>query len=393
VASHPYPRLTPLREVVQQLLSRLGPLPPKSLPIHEVVGLVAAETVFAQSPRPRFDNAAVDGYAVRASDTTTASTEHPVRLLLRSDVVEPGAAVPVSTGDPVPKNADAVVPLEDTIQEENFVLVYRRVGVGWNIRRRGEDIEPDQPIIRQGEVVRPEHIALLADQGYSSLKVYPPPRAAILVVGTEFIEQQAPDANGPMLYTLLASVGCIPSHPSYVPDRADAIQQNVRDLLAMHDLIVAVGGMAVSDRDHTHRALQALNPSFAVHGIAMRPGTPTGVFIVNQKPVFGLPGNPVAAFFAFEAIIRPAVSVLMGDRPNARLSVRARLSQRVPLALGYINFLRVRLEERASELIAHPITPSGSGILSSLTLADGYAILGPDIEVVEAGAEVEVFLL
>lgn len=394
-----------VEEARERILATVRILEPEVVPILDGLGRVLAESVRAPRDVPPLPNSAMDGYAVRGEDAARA----PVRLRIIGEVaagsvsharVEPGAALRIMTGAPIPDGADTVVRFEDTEQEGGWVTLLRATRPGSNVRPAGEDVHAGQEVLSPGRVLRPQDIGMLATVGRTEVAVIRRPRVAILATGDEVVppgETPGPgqiwDANS---YTVAAQVrqyGGLPLLLGIARDREELIRQGMRSaLLQQADLIITSGGVSVGDFDLVKQVMAA-EGQMHFWSINMKPGRPLAFGVVGGVPLLGLPGNPVSAMVSTELFARPALLKMQGLPDRPRPTVRARLLDGVPRKDERRHYLRVRLRETAEGFEAMLTGDQGSGILSSLVAADGLAVVPEDIDHLDAGAEVEVIML
>lgn len=407
-----YPMLS-VEEALARVLSGLSPLSEERVPLLSALGRVTSRDVVAPHDVPPHANSAMDGYAVRAADTARASQERPVRLRLVGEAaaghlpdvgVEPGTAVRIMTGAPLPAGADAVVRFEWTEREGDEVLVTRAVPPGQDVRPAGEDVRAGEVAIRAGTRLRPQEIGMLATLGETEVWVRRRPRVGILATGDELVEPGDPLAPGKIRnansYSNFAQVeryGGIPVSLGVARDREEEVAARLRSGLQRGlDLLLVSGGVSVGDFDLVKKVLAAQG-RIDFWRVRMKPGKPLAFGWLSwegkEVPVLGMPGNPVSAMVSFEMFARPAILALQGARDISHRTVPARFLDRVDEKDDRRHFLRVRLSEEGGELVARLTGDQGSGILSSMVEADGLAIIPEDWARVEPGAQVEVIPL
>jgi len=376
----------------------------ETVPLRAAAGRVLAAPVVSAVDVPGFDRATMDGYAVVAESTEGATPYHriPLRVIGQTlpgspfeGAVARGDAVRIMTGAPLPAGADAVLPAEFVESDPtaaNCIAALATVSPGKHVGRRGEDIVAGTTVLPAGRVLRPQDVGVMSSIGLGRASVVRPPRVRLVVTGNELVPSGSPpqgfqiaDSNGPMLAALAERDGAIVDAPGLVRDEADAI------LAALHadaDVVVVSGGSSVGVEDLAPTLLAA-HGELAVHGIARRPSSPTGLGRLGPRLVFLLPGNPVSALCAYDFFAGRAIRAL-GGRPTAwpYRSTRATLARKISSPIGRLDYARVRLEDGRVE----PISVAGASVLSSTTRADGFVIVGEDSEGLAAGADVEVWL-
>jgi molybdopterin molybdotransferase len=363
---------------------------------------VLAEDIIAEEDLPRFDRSAVDGYAVKAEDTFGASQFKPRTLkLTNASELESGEAKQVWTGNPLPKGSDAVLMLENVKPiGDSQIEVWTAVTPGENVSKRGEDIAKGEVAVKAGTRLKPHHLALISALGKSEVKVFEKPKVAILATGNELVEvgekpreDQIYETNRVLLVSLCHQLGAEPIDLGIAKDNIKEISEKLKHGLEEADAIITTGGTSVGASDLVPTAINRLGePGILVHGVAMRPAMPTALAIVNDKPIVVLSGNPVAAFFGFEVFARPLILKMLGIENEPRPVVTARLTRRTSTALGRKTFVRVRVFQQNGEFFAEPISARGSGIISTLTRANGYIVVPENREGLEEGETVQVHL-
>ncbi len=394
-------------EALERVLTGVAVLGAESVPLGEALGRVLAEPVVAGREIPPWDNSSMDGYALRAADTETASQEHPVTLPVVGEVaagrvaareVGPGQAYRILTGAPLPPGSDAVVPQEEVRRDGGHVSLRRAVQRGAYVRPRGEDIRSGERILEAGSVLRPAALGVLAALGHARVNVYRRPTVAVLSTGDELVDPgtplgpgQIPDSNTYTLCGLAVEAGAVPLSLGIAPDRREALVERFRRGLEAN-VLVSSAGVSVGDRDFVREAVETLGARLDFWKVNMRPGKPLTFGRIGECLFFGLPGNPVSSMVTFELFVRPVLRRLGGHRILGRPRVRARALEPIDNPGSRPGYLRVRLESRNGRLGARPTGEQGSGILRSMLLADGLAVIPGDTQVPEGG-EVEVILL
>lgn len=357
---------------------------------------ILAETLVSGRDVLHYRRAAMDGYAVRASDTAGASPANPAQLQL-SDRIETGSAIWVHTGTLMPIGADAVVVVEDTSIEGDIIEVRAQVYPNRNVADVGEDIKRGDLIFEEGHLLRPCDAAVLASMGLDRVKVFQKPIVAIIPTGDELVSRERAgevpppgmvlETNGLMTALYVRKWGGIPRHTGIVPDNPDSIKKAVEANLDA-DMIILSGGTSVGKRDHVPDVLASLG-DVLVQGIKVSPGKPTVLGIVDQKPVVCLPGYPVAGFVALYFLVRPVIKRLASIASPNECVLRKRLATKITSKKGYANFICVFFEGDK----AHPFTGAKAGSLSTVAKADGFVLVPENVEVYDEGEEVDVFLL
>lgn len=400
----------------EKVLNGVGVLTPCELPVQKAIGLVLAKDLRAPEAMPPFDNAAMDGFAVRTEDVCQADPTSPVTLRVvgqqpagrdRTLTVGRGEAVRIMTGAPVPSGADAVVMVETTnfwdeksrraripanSKEGETVQVYKEVTPATNIRRAGESVLKDSVMLTAGHVLHGAEIGLCLSVGIWNVTVHPRPRVGVLSTGDELVEPGKPrgpgeiwDSNRPALLATLEELGFPNLDLGQSGDDPKELEQKIRRGVRQADFLLTSGGVSVGDYDLTREIFERMG-TVEWYQVAVKPGKPQLFGTVEDTPVFGLPGNPVSSLVVFDQFVLPGLKKMAGRRDFLPEPFPARLADRIHRKTGRVEFLRVRLSGNEGNWVAQSTGAQGSGILSSLTQADGYAILPADQEVLEAGS-------
>jgi len=410
-----------VEEALDKILGYVEVLGEEESPILDCLGRVLAEDVYSSINIPPLDNSAMDGYAVRSEDTNGASEKSP-RLLRVVDTVAagsipgrevaPGMAIRIMTGAPVPQGANSVVRFEDTDEisrpiPSSDIGILRTVEPGLNIRRAGEDITEGGLILRSGTVIRPSEVGVLASLGLSRVKVIRRPQVAVLATGDELIDIGEPLPAGRIYnsnsYGLAAQVeryGGIPRILGIARDSEDSLVARLRHGLES-DMLITSGGVSVGDYDVVKDVL-AKQGEIAFWTVRMKPGKPLAFGMIRgvsradterNIPHLGLPGNPVSSMITFELFVRPAILKMMGKKNLAKTTIEAVIEDSVVNSDGRRIFARAVVEKRGGQYFARLTGPQGSGILTSMALANGLAIIPEDKTRVVAGERVRVMML
>lgn len=362
-----------------------------SVPIKNANGRVLSCEVLAEQDVPHYRRAAMDGYALRAEDTTGASPSSPVVLTLTDGDVEPMTCRRVHTGSAVPHGADAVVMLEDTRLQDGSVEVTAGLHPSKHVGDIGEDVAAGEVLLKSGHMLRPWDLAVLASTGIMDVEVYHRPLVAVIPTGDEvmpagtpLVQGQVWETNSLMTASYMTKLGAIPRVSDIVPDYPELIRQALLDNDDA-DLLIISGGTSVGERDHVPAVVEELG-EVLVHGVAISPGKPTALGVVNEKPVLCMPGYPVAGLVALLVFGKPAVHKLGHIPPQKEDVIRLPLKEKITSRQGYHTYVRVRIKDGS----VVPVMTSGAGILSSVARADGYVVVPPNIEGYGAGSEVEV---
>jgi molybdopterin molybdotransferase len=393
---------TEVADFQRLLQERLRPLPAELVAVTEAAGRVLAADVTAPVPVPAFDRAAMDGYALRGSETFGAGPYNPLEFAVVGEAfpgrpfagtVQPGQAVRIMTGSPLPAGADAVLQAEAAEEAAGRLRVAEPVPPGRHVGRRGEDVEAGSVVLRTGRLLRPQDAGLLASLGVSPVSVVRRPGVAVLVTGDELLPAgsrpegfQIVDSNSVMLDALVRRDGGLPRPPLLLPDRREVVRAAFQQ--AGTDVLLVTGGSSVGQEDHAPQVLAELG-ELAVHGVALRPASPTGFGFLDGRPVFLLPGNPVSCLCAYD-LFAGAALLRLGGR-SMELPYRAvtlPLARKIASAVGRVDYVRVAVRDGQTE----PLAVSGASVLSSTTRADGFVLVPRDSEGYPPGAAVQVFL-
>lgn len=367
--------------------------------IEESDGRISAMDVVAPVDVPHYRRAAMDGFAVRASDTLGAGSNSPVMLKLGKDV-EKGVCARVHTGSPVPQGADAVIMLEDTVLHDSMVEIFAQVHPFKNVGEIGEDIQKGETVIEEGHRLRPCDIAVLASLGIENIKVVKKPSVAIIPTGEELVPRrkrtlrdgEVYETNGLMADLYIRKWGGITRLHEIVTDNPEKIKEAITSSLDT-DMIIISGGTSVGKRDYVPAVVESMG-ELLVHGVGISPGKPAALGMINGKPVVCMPGYPVAGIVALYWFAQPALWKIGRIPDEPQRCVRAILAEKITSRAGYKTFTRVRLEiPHAGSYRAIPLATSGAGILSSVSKADGFVIIPENVEGRSRGEEVEVVLI
>ncbi len=375
------------------ILAAIQPLPPECIPVSAAVGRVAAAAVHAPLDLPPFDNSAMDGYAVRASDLVGAGAETPVALKLAGRVpageiftspVEPGTCVRIFTGSPLPPGADAVVMQEDTRlapEQPDTVSFLDRAKPLENLRLRGEDVKRGTPLLVAGDDVNAGAAALFAALGLSEISVGRRPQIGLLATGSELIEAGQPLAPGKIyesnrvgLAALIARAGGVPRVFPLVPDTRAATRAALETAFVDCDGVVTSGGVSVGEHDHVKDAFAQLGGETGFWKVAIKPGKPFVFGRWRGKFLFGLPGNPVSAFVTFLLLVRPALRRWQGATRWNLPAHPGVLAETLANSGDRRHFVRVYVDDSGAVRSAGP---QASHILGSLARANGLVDVPP----------------
>lgn len=384
--------------------------PTASAPTHlsDAVGRVLAADLHARVQIPPFTNSAMDGYAVRADDVATASSEHPVSLPVADDIpagrtdrltLAAGTAIRIMTGAPLPEGAEAVVPVEATDGGTRTVAIREPTTTGAHVRAAGDDLTVGDLVLQSGTRLTARHIGAAAAAGHGLLEMHTQPRVAVISTGSELVEPgqplafgQIPESNSHVLAASVAETGCVPVRMTAVSDDAGAL----RDLLARTspevDAIILSGGVSVGAYDVVKEVLSPL-PSMWFGPVRMQPGKPQGSGrLADGTLVITLPGNPVSVYVSFEVFVRSVLRRLGGERAVEPRFLPARAAVGWSSPAGREQYMPVTIAREGITPLVHPASRRGSGshLVGGLAGADGLARVRAEVTRIEAGDEIEV---
>jgi molybdenum cofactor synthesis domain-containing protein len=376
----------------------------------EAYNRVLGEDVVSMLDIPPFDRSTVDGYAVKAEDTYGADENQPVTLKVSGVVnvgeqpkvvLSKGETVEIVTGAPIPEGADAVVMVEDTERENGELHVFSSVTINENVMKKGSDIKKNETILRKGQVLGSSEIGVIAALGLTKIKVSRIPIVAVLSTGGEVTEPgkalpfgKIYDINAYSISTAVIESGAKPVYFGVVPDDKASLSKALQAALASADMVITSGGVSVGPRDYTPQIVDSLGkPGIVVYGIAVKPGKPTTVGFVGEKPIFSLPGHPTSALLIFYLLARPLIQQLAGRHVTGMTVVRAAAGARMFSAKGRRTFVMIKLEfDKNCKLIAEPVETGASGAITTLAKADGFVEIPENEQFIDVDQEVAVVL-
>ena len=410
-----------VEEALANILAHFHPLEAESVSMLDALGLVLAEDIVADANVPPFKNSAMDGYAVRAEDIASASSDHPTALHVVGDVaaghmsqqdVSPGTAIRIMTGAPLPQGADTVVRFEETSEgvqargaarNPETVSILKAIERGDNVRAAGEDMRIGEVVLAKGMTVRPPEIGVLASLGKNRVSVHRRPRVAILATGDELVSIDEPVTPGKIRNSNEYANAAAVTRAGGIPIRLGIARDNLTDLTAKiragldadADLFITSAGVSMGDYDMVK---DVLNAEGAMHfwQVKMKPGKPLAFGVLRGKkqvPLLGLPGNPVSAMISFEIFARPAILTMLGKQHIDRPTVRAVLQEDVENTANRRNFIRVVVQKRDGAFTARTTGEQGSGILTSVSRANGLLVIPEEITLVRKGEPVDIQML
>ena len=398
--------MIPLDEARSYVLAGCRPLEVVEVTLDHADALILAEQVVAAEAVPPFANTAMDGFAVRAADTVNAPADLRIVGTLAAGAapdrpVEPGEAIRIMTGAPMPPGADAVIMVELTSvsADDAVVTIERAVPVGNHVRGIGEDLSVGQLVFEAGTELTPGHLGVLASLGSATVRTHRRPRVGVLSTGDELVaagEPLAPgqirDSNRRTLLALVGRTGCVPVDLGLVRDDEALIREAISAGAASCDALITSGGVSMGDYDYVKAVLDDLGEMRWMQ-VAIKPAKPLAFGLVGRTPVFGLPGNPVSSMVSFELFARPGLRTLMGHAEPGRPSVRAIADADLKRhSDGKIHFARVVVTLVDGEHRVVSAGGQGSHQLHAMATANALAVL-PNGEGAQAGDSVEVLLL
>ncbi|MGH8869810.1 MAG: molybdotransferase-like divisome protein Glp [Actinomycetes bacterium] len=395
---------------IADVLAGVRPLDPLDLSLQDAHGCALAEEVVAPWDLPPFDNASMDGYAVRVDDLKGAAEDRPVSLPVVGDIaagsstvstIQAGLTARIMTGAPVPTGTEAVVPVEWTDGGVATVSVRQVPEPGQHIRRHGEDVKKGDVVLTSGMRLGPAQIGLLAAVGRDRVHVRPRPRVVVLSTGSELVEPGVPiaggqisDSNSYMLTAAAKETGALVYRIGIVRDDARTLLATLEDQLIRADLVVTSGGVSAGAYDVVKEVLTRLG-TVKFEQVAMQPGKPQGHGTIgpDSTPILTLPGNPVSAYVSFEVFVRPVLRCMFGVEPLHRPVVRAVCTHELTSVPGKRQYLRATLEREEGGFTVSQVGGPGSHLMGDLALANALIVLGEDVTGLPTGSEVDVMVL
>lgn len=398
----PFGSLLPLDEAMHIIEANIEAINRvETISIDDCLGRVVAEDIIATRSIPPFDRAAMDGYAVKARDTFGASRQIPkvldvVDVLFAGSIprrrLAKGASIRIATGARIPSGADAVVMIEDVSREANQITLFKSVSPGTNLARKGEDIKKGELVLKEGQVLDPGKVGVIASQGMEEVKVYEKPVVAVIPTGEEIAAVgqklkpgQIYDINSHTVSAIVRDNGGIAIRFGIAGDTQQEISSTIAEALKA-DLVVFTGGSSVGEKDLLFGILEE-EGQVLFHGIQIKPGKPTLFALVRGKPFLGMPGYPTSCLINAYLLILPALRKMAHLPPKRTITVSAELGERVSGSIGRRQFLPVRL----SVDIAMPIFKE-SGAITGTAKADGYIVISENTDILEKGEPVVVTL-
>lgn len=406
--------LIPVEKALEILLKHtpFEKLSEVKLPIEDSYSKIISRDIISPEDIPSFSRSTVDGFALNSSDTFGATESMPAYLLIKAEIfmgeepvfrLKKGEVAKISTGGMLPEGADSVVMFEHTQQiDEKMVEVVKPIAPGENVVQAGEDIRGSECILKKGHRLRPQDIGALASIGITDVWAYENPRVSIISTGDEIVPIDKPvkvgqvrDINSYTLSGLTLNAGGIPIRRGIVHDKYDVLKGVVEESIKDSDMVLISGGSSVGTKDMTEKVINDMGkPGVLFHGVSIKPGKPLIGGIVNNIPIFGLPGHPSAVIVCFNVFVKPVLEKLSGLREDAeknKRTVRAKISKNISSSPGREEHVGVFFEQRNGETWAVPLLGK-SGLITTLVKADGVAVIPLRKLGVKEGEIVEVRL-
>jgi len=386
------------------------PVGKELVPLSEAYNRILTRDVVSPLDIPPFNRSTVDGYTVKGADTFGAEETRPIALKLIGKVdvgeaprvkVEKGTTAEIVTGAPIPEGADAVVIVENTVRKDKTVLVHESVSLGENVMKAGSDIRKGETVLKKGAILSPHEVGVLAAVGLSKVEVYKRPKVAIFSTGAEVVEPGKPLREGKIFninaYALSAAVAECGGQPLYmgvVQDETEQMTTAFKKALNTTDVVITSGGVSVGPTDIIPKVLDTLGkPGVIVYGIAIRPGKPTTIAIINNKPVFSLPGHPASTLLIFHLFVRSALFHMAGRKEDPPLTVNAVTSERLFPSRGRRTYVTVTLKrDKSRRIVASPVPAGLYGAITTLAKADGFTVIHESQQFIEKSQIVKVEL-
>jgi len=386
------------------------PVGPELVSLSQAYNRILATDVVSSLNIPPFNRSTVDGYAVKAADTFGTEEDRPIALQLAGKVnvgeapkvrVEKNTTVEIVTGAPIPEGADAAVMIEHTEQKDKTILIREPVSIGENVMKAGSDIRKGETVLTKGTVLSPYEVGVLAAIGLARVEVYKRPRVAIFSTGAEVTEPGKPLTTGKIFdinaYALSAAVtecGGEPLNMGIIQDETKTMKTAFKKALTIADIVVTSGGVSVGPTDIIPKVLDLQGkPGVIIYGIAIKPGKPTTIAVVNGKPVLSLPGHPASSLLIFHLFVRPVLVRMAGKKEETPLTVNAVSSEKLFPSRGRRTHVTVTLKrDKSGRIVASPVPTGLSGAITTLAKADGFTVIHENQQFIEKGQTVKVKL-
>jgi molybdopterin molybdotransferase len=394
-----------------RILADVRRQPALRMPLDDALGGVLAEDVVSPLDIPAWTNSAMDGYAARGEDVRGATEAIPVRLRVVEHLpagrfptrsIGPGECARIFTGAPLPEGADSIIRQEDTDEGAETVTIVKDRDIGVNTRKVGEDIRKGSTVLTAGTELGPAQLGVLASLAVAHPLVYRRPRVAILGSGDEIVDIDQPEeilsgrkiasSNTHTLVALVRQTGGEPVNLGIARDTPESLREHLSQALDC-DLLVTTAGISVGEHDYVRSVLDELGAVQRFWKLRMRPGAPVGFGLLGEVPWIGLPGNPVSTMVTFELFVRPAIRKMMGHLQPFRRSVPVRAAEPISLKPRLQHFLRGIVTEGPKGPEARLTGPQGSGILTSMALANALLVIPEGQQETPAGSIVQALIL
>jgi len=403
-----YRKPIPFSRVVE-IIEKYFKLEPKGVecvPLSEAVNRVLAEDVHAMYSYPPFDRALYDGYALISDDIVSAYEDSPIKLSLKGRIsageepkveLKRGECCEVATGAPIPYPADVVVPIEYSKEVDNSVYIYRRFNKGFGIQYACTDCVKGEVVAKRGTLLTPLLIGTLASVGITEVKVYTKPTIGIIAIGNELIEPgkalkrwKVYESNSLMVRSFLRDLGFEAHYLGLIEDRYEDLKALLDRALTKFDVVMTIGGTSAGYEDIVYRVLENYEPGIIVHGLKIKPGSPTIIAVARGKLIIGLPGFPLSCFLVLHLIVKEILCKMTG-LPQEKRELYGTLLKNVGGTLGYVRLVPALIKREGSTFYAYPIHLH-SGFLLKASLCDGFVLVPEDRELITRGERVKIIL-
>lgn len=398
----------PVREAINRVVSQDIYTKQIEVPLESSVNYILAEDIVATYEIPRFNKSPYDGFALRSKDTEGASGEHRINFTVIDHIgagsvsekeVGPFEAVRIMTGAEMPKGADAVVMLEQTVEDEQSFTIRKSFNVNENVSLKGEETQIGDTVLNKGQQINPGAIAVLATYGYTQVKVFDKPSIGVIATGSELLEVgddlepgKIRNSNGPMIAALSQKFNLdVASYQIQEDDLKSSIQV-VKEAMTKHDIVITTGGVSVGDFDYLPQIYDEINAEVLFNKIAMRPGSVTTVAVAEGKYLFGLSGNPSACFTGFELYVKPAVLHMMGATAIYPQMIQATLMEDLTKANPFTRFVRATATFNGKAMTVVPSGFNKSGAVVAIAHSNAMIMLPGGTRGYQKGYTVDVIL-
>ncbi|MGE8077726.1 molybdopterin molybdotransferase MoeA [Peribacillus loiseleuriae] len=395
-------------EAISRIMKQATKISSETISLNESCGRILAEPVLANHDVPPFHRSIYDGFAVRAIDTTGASSQSPAAFTVidrigAGDVssvsLEENKAVRIMTGAKLPKEANAVIMLEQTVSSEHSFVIHKPFTPFENVSLQGEDAKKGDVIIEKGSMITPGVIAVLATFGYTHVKVAKRPIVGVLATGSELLDVSTPlepgkirNSNGPMILAQLKRLGVQPKWLGVLADDVEACYLTVKQAAEVCDAVITTGGVSVGDFDYLPAVYEKMKAQVLFNKVKMRPGSVTTVAHTDQTLLFGLSGNPSSCFVGFELFARPALLAMMGSTKPYLHYAKAVIKEDATFN-SFTQFIRAVYESKPSGALIAPAGFNKSNSVTSIARGNAFIVLPGGTDRIKKGEVVDVLLL